>query len=666
MIKEFELNKYQLKAVNNEDKACLVNASVGSGKTSVLIAKIKKIICEKSVDLDKIVILTFTNKAANEIKERLASELGERIIELKYCGTFHSVALAMMENEFDIKELGFTRSPQVIEPYEEAELAQIIIEKSKYNIKYLNKIDKRIQLARSGKYMYANMKNKDDIISLMQEITSEKVAQNKLSFDDIIDHIVELTARRTFTSEYIIVDEFQDCDRQQLIFIDNMLGEKSKVFVVGDPSQIIYTWRGSKSNIFEEFSCKYNATELSLPLNYRSTQSILEVAKCVLPNNEKLEGVKDFGQKISIKKHFNAFYEASYLVQKVQELLEKGYEYKDISILYRLQKQSEQIEKIFEKNGIPFEVSLKKKINDVSVLKWFIKLIKCSINTDDISNMEYVLLDENYGVFSKKSEMRTELNKIGKSEVALVCKILNFEEWVNSKNCIDNIYEYFELNHLIRENSATFAEDKNNVTLLISKIIQYVKESDKSTFDSLTHFSNSAALYGIDVLFDKENISANKVKLNTIHASKGLEYKCVFIIGANYGSIPMRGKTSADEDEEKRLFFVAITRAKEMLEISYYTSPDDSRMIGGRSHFLSYIPARLVRDDIKKIDTQHIRNMVKEIAVNIAEEPKVKRCRHVKYGEGNIISSDDEVTIVNFDNYGEKSFVTMFYEVEEL
>ena len=666
MTEVMQLNKYQIDAVENDDRACLVNASVGSGKTSVLIAKIKRIINNKLASLDKIVILTFTNKAATEIRNRLKEEIGDLIDELKYCGTFHSVALAMIENEFDIKELGFANSPQVIEQNEQVEIAESIILEKKYNIKYKNKIAKRIELARDGKHMYANMKNSDDIVKIIQDITAEKIKQNKISFDDIIDDIVKLTASKTFIADYVIVDEFQDCDSQQLLFINNIVNENSKLFAVGDPSQIIYSWRGSKSNVFDQFINTYNATQLSLPLNYRSTQVILEVAKSVLKNNDKLVGVKDFGQKINIKEHYNQFYESEYLANKIKQLASDGYKYSDISILYRLQKQSIQIEKMFDKYNIPYEVSLKKKISDIPVLKWFLKLLKCCINVEDVISMHYVLLDTDYGVFESKKTMKNKLLEKENCDTKLICDIMNFKKWINENNDFSEVYAFFDLNKLLKLNSATLNEDKNYVCLIIEKINSYISDSELSTFESLKAFVNSVALYGIDVLFDKENSETDCVKLTTMHAAKGLEFKCVFIIGANFGSIPMRGKTAEDDEEEKRLFFVAITRAKEVLEISYYTSPSDSRMVGGRSHYLSYIPRQLISGKSVSNKSGNIKEMIKEIKANVDVGKKAKRCRHIKYGEGDIISQNDDLTVVNFDNYGEKTFVTMFYEVEEI
>lgn len=554
-----ELNEYQKAAVLDESPVCLVRANVGSGKTTVLIEKIRYFHEKKGVPLERMTILTFTNKAADEIGQRL-QESGNNI------GTFHSVAFHLLQEELPLEELGYANEFEVCLPEEELQLAEQLIAEQKLKIKYKNRLQKRLEEF----YAKGKTKNyKDDFLKLAELLTKEKKRQNKMSYEDLLKNTVLLLKRHPEFKRpaWIIIDEIQDCDERQLEMIQELKGPETRIFAVGDPNQVIYSWRGSVFNIFYRLKALYQAKELSLPVNYRSSGTILKAAARFQETGMALEGTREQGEKITIRNHYDPFQEALYLADKIKGMHAKGVPYEEIAIFYRLQSQSETLKKVFEE-----------------------KKVSC---------------------------------------------------WVSQK------------------------------------------EDGQENTEKLE----------------------NAVNLMTLHASKGLEFSHVFIIGVNNGLIPLNPKKEAEEEEERRLFYVGLTRAKESLELSYYTS-SGPRVLPGPGRYLSYFPESLVnrtsalemRD--RKEAAEHLQNLkrmiLEERENTFSSEPELaeaqkaegeesykeadltgenlrtetsfasRRVSHLKYGQGSVVSEDENTITVNFDDYGEKELLKAFSMLEEL
>ena len=554
-----ELNEYQKAAVLDESPVCLVRANVGSGKTTVLIEKIRYCHEKKGVPLDRMTILTFTNKAADEIGQRL-QESGNNI------GTFHSVAFHLLQEELPLEELGYAKEFEVCLPEEELQLAEQLIAEQKLKIKYKNRLQKRLE------EFYAKGKTKDykdDFLKLAELLTKEKKRQNKMSYEDLLKNTVLLLKRHPEFKRpaWIIIDEIQDCDERQLEMIQELKGPETRIFAVGDPNQVIYSWRGSVFNIFYRLKALYQSKELSLPVNYRSSGTILKAAARFQETGMALEGTREQGEKITIRNHYDPFQEALYLADKIKGMHAKGVPYEEIAIFYRLQSQSETLKKVFEEEKV-----------------------SC---------------------------------------------------WVSQK------------------------------------------EDGQENTEKLE----------------------NAVNLMTLHASKGLEFSHVFIIGVNNGLIPLNPKKEAEEEEERRLFYVGLTRAKESLELSYYTS-SGPRVLPGPGRYLSYFPESLVnrtsalemRD--RKEAAEHLQNLkrmiLEERENTFSSEPELaeaqkaegeeiykeadltgenlrtetsfasRRVSHLKYGQGSVVSEDENTITVNFDDYGEKELLKAFSMLEEL
>lgn len=670
-----KLNDYQMQAVFDISPTCLVNASVGSGKTTVLIAKVFYLYMHKNIPLEDMVVLTFTNKAANEIKARmLVSDDSLSDEKMPYFGTFHSVALKMLKTILPINHLGYAPDFSVIDPDEETDMARQLITEHSLEIKYQTKLNARIEKAKQGKEIYGIMKSPDDIHLLMNLLEDEKRRQNQLDFDDLIEKATMLLGVVSYRPKWIIVDEFQDSDEQQLGFIRAMRGQSTQIFAVGDPNQVIYTWRGSKKNVFALFETEMKARVLSLPVNYRSCANVLEAAKCFIGNGNKLEGVRENGNRVIIRKHLDAFNESQYLVERVLEIVSKGNKFCDIAVLYRMQSQSGVLEDTFQRAKIPFCVSLKKTLQDIPVLGWLLKVLRFCLNPQDTNSALLALTNTRYGEHLSIFQARTIIRHSDEKASLLYESMLNFSGMKDLFLTVEDIITFLDIDQWIRPTSADFPRDRQYINIFFSYIREYACEKQLTIYDALKEYLDSAMLYGLNFLNDSQAKTENKVQLMTLHAAKGLEFKYVFIIGANQGIIPMRSEKPEEEEEERRLFFVGITRAKDQLELSYYSNPGFSYASPYPSHYLSMIPPHLTerhdQGDQGTQSLQELRRKVLENRENGSEKTtensaiKYRKASHDKYGDGVVINESDDTIVVSFEGYGEKEFMKIFGEVE--
>ena len=394
-----ELNDYQKTAVLDEHNACLGRANVGSGKTTVLIEKIRYLHQQKKIPLENMIVLTFTNKAAGEIKNRLKIQNIEENPSSLFYGTFHGIALKLLQEVLPLEELGYTKDFQVCLPEEELELANQLIHQHTLRIKYKNRLRKRLD----HKYRSATSRQpgyQDDFPKLVTLLTEEKRKQNKMSYEDLLQCTTKLLKdhpQQLLQLKWIIIDEVQDCDELQFELIRQLKRPEVGLFAVGDPNQVIYSWRGSMFNIFYKFRELYHAEELSLPVNYRSSQTILAVSRRFQESGDSLTGVQEEGEKISVKNHYDPFQEAEYLAEKILALHERGVPLEEVAVFYRLQSQSEILSKVLEKHQIPYEISQKKIIQDIPVLAWFLHILRFLSNHEDLTSGTYVLCDKTFG-----------------------------------------------------------------------------------------------------------------------------------------------------------------------------------------------------------------------------------------------------------------------------
>lgn len=794
-----KLNEYQRAAVEDLSPACMVKANVGSGKTTVLVSKVQFLHEVQQVPYENMVVLTFTNKAANEIQERLGiAGTPEHVQSEGNFGTFHSVAMNLlkgrlaellekkeeMESGMDLvsgSDIGWNREFSVIDPDEELELAEELISEYGLKIKYKNRLKKRLEEEADAFFQgHRNSRYQDDLYRLFPLLIEEKKRQNKMSFSDLIRVCTELLQKMKEQEPvqganwpaWILVDEVQDSDRQQMEFLLAMKKEETKFFAVGDPNQVIYSWRGGTETMFYEMKHQFQARELSMPVNYRSSAEILEAASRFMQNGGALTGSRSTGDKITVRNHYDPFQEAVYLAGRVKELHAAGFSYREMAVFYRKQNQSEVIEKVFVREEIPFSVSLRKNVKDIPVLDWIIRVLKFSCNEEDVFSGESALMDKVYGegktkkaakkiveerrfavstlydrmcgyktIFNKEnvdnSFRNREMDSVNE-QISLFEQVSLFDQMVMKEDFLieqkagrsankdidnkeektrkyseeeDRWYRYFSLDEYLHPTSSSYKEDREMVHWLFERIFDGCKKNGWSLYKATSEYLKSAALYGVQVSEKEEGRDA--VRLMTLHASKGLEFSHVFLIGVNQGMIPLPGKTPEAEEEERRLFFVGMTRAKDSLELSYYTNPGQPGVLGGPGWYLKMLPGHLLDwpenrgEEEKRNHLQSLRRAVEEKRKNVQGEEKdpmvleknsyeqqpeektedletplgfrreeavevkqidsqealmeeKRQARHPKYGTGTVVSEDEMMVEVEFENYGKKQFVKAF------
>ena len=335
------LNPYQMTAVLDESPACVVNANVGSGKTTVLIAKILYLYQVKQIQPEEMIVLTFTNKAADEIKERLIAkekflkkEKNDEEPRLDGFGTFHSVALWMLREKLEVEKAGWRKDFTVMAPDEEEDLALTLTAEYGLKIKYKNRLKKRLEQEYQW-YLEGRPipRYKDDLFKLYPIIESEKKKQNKMTFSDLLRvSTLLLKGQDAFIPKWIIVDEVQDSDKMQMEFLEALKGRETKLFAVGDPNQVIYSWRGTGENMFFLLKHRFEAKEYSLPVNYRSNALILGAANRFLQFGSQIRASREKGEKIEIVNYYDPFQEAEELALRIRELKEQGLTYREMAV----------------------------------------------------------------------------------------------------------------------------------------------------------------------------------------------------------------------------------------------------------------------------------------------------------------------------------------------
>lgn len=449
---------------------------------------------------------------------------------------------------------------------------------------------------------------------------------------------------------------------------------------------------------------RFEAKELSLPVNYRSSASILEAANRFLQSGTGIQSSREAGNKIRVKNHYDPFQEAQYLAEQIRNLHAQGREYGGIAVFYRLQRQSEILENVFDRYEIPYEVSVKKTIRDIPVLDWLIKMLRFSVNPADEQTGIAVLADPLYGEKCTRAKAKKVVSEEKRESFLLYQRMLEFTEqegWKQRKRFggtelpeAAEIFSYFGLEEALHPTASSYQEDERLVLRFLERLCRYCREKGVGLVDGTREFVNRSALYGVNLLSgdgepdgngDGHLASADTVKLMTLHASKGLEFETVFLIGMNQGLIPLRSQSFEQEEEERRLFFVGITRAKDELELSYYTNPGEPGVSGEYSRYLRMLPPHLLEwEEIRSEEEKrsNLRQLRREVQEKIrekrgtgkAEEEKqeqgqeqekaaVKHARHPKYGEGILISEDEMMVEVEFAGYGRKQFLKAFGEV---
>ncbi len=681
------LNNQQLKATTTTSKYVRVVAGAGSGKTRVLTSRIVFLIREFGIDPKKILAITFTNKAANEMKQRVQRHLDGTSLGA-HISTIHSFGVRFLRSE--IQRVNYPNNFQILDVDDQkailSEAYQLYdISKKDYNVNvtldYIsnNKVagisyQKALDKAYSPYF---------EVLAKIYKYYMERCQQMYgLDFDDLLlftnkilkqfPHVRDKWQKRF---EYILVDEFQDIDNVQYEMIELLCNESTSVFVVGDPDQTIYSWRGANINIIMDFEKNFKPTEtIYLNQNYRSTQNILNGANSLIAyNKNRLE--KDLftenslGQKIV---HFTASddeLEAEYVVSQILDLEKNGVEYNDIAILYRSSYLSRAIEKQLMNVKIPYILYGGVRFYDRAEIKDMLSYLRMLTTQDDLSFKRIVNAPKR-GIGKKtvddlfdiaRSNRMKMIDAIDLFEGPARKKLQAFKEmvidWNNRAKTMD-VEAIFQM--LFEESDYRFtlelskdpydAERLENIKELMNDIVTYKNQNPETTLDD---YLNNVTLY-TDIQADK---SGRFVSLMTIHAAKGLEFDNVFLIGMSEYVFPS-GKTLEEGitglEEERRLAYVAYTRAKKRLYLtdnrgySFATgmSKETSRFVNEIDE--QYVERIGYSSNVSYKETEKIFNP--DVSFTITKKSNIKTkykptdiVVHDYFGEGEVISVENNL-----------------------
>lgn len=613
------LNKEQYEAVINVEGAVLILAGAGSGKTRVLTYRIAHMINDLKIYPSKILAITFTNKAAGEMKDRVRSLVGNEVDNM-WVSTFHSSCVRILRRE--IEKLGYNKNFAIYDSYDQKSLIKQCMAELNINEKditdreIINKIgeqkDNLISPVRFKKENESNYRlNKIADVYLMYQKKLKN--SNALDFDDLIYKTVELFNNNLDVLEfyqrkfkYIMVDEYQDTNKSQYEFIKLLADASKNICVVGDDDQCIYAWRGADIRNILEFEKDYpNAKVIKLEENYRSKANILNAANNVIKNNQNrkskaLRTESENGEKIKIYRAYSDIDEGMFIASEIKKLVKgEQRQFRDFAILYRTNAQSRIFEDTFIKNDIPYRIigglkfydrkeikdilSYLKLINnpmdDVS-LKRIINIPKRNIGETTVEKLQNVansmeeciysvLLDVEM-VPSLSSRAVSSINKF----VSLLNSFIRRRDEIPVSKLIEEILESTSyLNDLKNSKNADDISRVENLKELVSAAVEFENTSDEKTLSS---FLEKVALVSDIDNFDEK---ADTVVLMTVHSAKGLEFPVVFMAGMENGIFPGTQSLSDFEEmeESRRLCYVGITRAKEKL---YMTSAESRRVFG--------------------------------------------------------------------------------------
>ena len=709
------MNENQLKAILKTQGAVMVIAGAGSGKTRVLTNRIAYLIAEKNVLESNILAITFTNKAAKEMKERVYSLVGETSKYI-WINTFHSMCVRILRQHIDL--LGYNKNFTILDTSEQKIIIKNIVKELNLSEDSYqpNNILKIISNSKNSmisvnemkaQARFGFMKNVAEIYEYYQKYLKKN---SVLDFDDLMLKTIvlfekhpEVLAIYQNKFEYIHVDEYQDTNVIQYKLIKILSEVHKNICIVGDDDQSIYSWRGACSDNIINFEKDYEDVEvIFLDQNYRSNSTILDAANAVIKNNtdrkdKALWSENKGGDKITVYAATNDKDETDDIAKKILDLKAQGVDYKDIAILYRANYLSRSMENSCMVFGIPYKLigSLKflqrQEIrdllaymnvivnkNDEFSLRRIINVPKRGIGASSMAKIDNYA--EQYGLSLFEALKNIDMIGVSKKIITnihlltqLIEKYSQTEQY-SIEDLIVGIYKDSGYESMLKESADAYAESRiENISELVSSAKQF-----SSMNDNLIDFISEMSLTS-DA--DDEN-EDDSVVLSTVHAAKGLEYRVVFIMGLEENLFPSIRDAESSEDErnkmeeERRLAYVAITRAKEKLFMSYANRRMQFGSIKNnkRSRFLDEVPNKLMHfesgfgataNDSGESQLESVTKFISRLSpkIKIADKPKTDvRTNYVvgdivvhkKFGEGKVLSIEKDSVKVDFEKVGPK------------
>ena len=734
------LNKEQFEGVTSKEQYLRVVAGAGSGKTRVLTYRIANLILNENVPPYMIMAVTFTNKAAREIKERVVSLIGDA--RGLFLGTIHSWCARFLR--YEARYIDYPDNFTILD-----EEDQLNIMKSIFVEKGLPKSDPNIKGClewiggkKTNGFQYEDIKDEQYHSALMNDykecfrLYTEILRERKsLDFDDLLLKTIEILEdesngvrnRYSRYSGHILVDEFQDINDVQFKLISLLMNQETSLYVVGDPDQTIYTWRGANHRLIldlednlKPINKNAKVTTIVLNRNYRSTKSILNCANNLIAFNKErvkkdLFSYQDEGEPVSFFNARTVKEEAFKVVNTIQELHnKKGVKYSDIAVLYRANYLSREIESQLGMYRIPYRVFGGLKFYQRKEIKDLIAYFKLIVNPFDDTSFERIVNVPKRGIGPTSLEkLAKEANNIGQTEFIYLKENINScpltakqkASWVGALSAMEKVKKAIELNerkiaalleefvdsigyfkYLIDEEE-NYEDRIDNIKELISYADAFLQEDENAKFED---FVNNAMLQSAQ---DDVN-DGNYVSLMTVHTAKGLEYDHVFVYGMSQGVFPSNRAISESKlglEEERRLAYVAFTRAKLRLYVSsnqdysyvlqqplspsifvkesgiYKDVFEDKYRIGHTNSSYYNKPYNKPQGFVKKDISP--KTVIDTSKTNGVTNWKIgDRIEHVTFGKGTVTQIIDKLIVIQFDNttFGKKTFLGSHISIKRI
>ena len=712
------LNDVQRQAVQHTNGPLLILSGAGSGKTRVITHRIAYLIKNHDISPFRILAVTFTNKAAKEMKHRLDALVEEGVSQSLWVATFHATCARILRR--DIEKLGtragsesvplsgghaYTRDFTIFDTGEQATLVKDVLRQLNYSDKQYNPRAILSHISRAKNESIPPRTYEKIAEGYFERIVAEVYAlyqdtlrlNNALDFDDLLLFAVELLSenpeiRQYYQNrfEYILVDEYQDTNRCQYELVHLLTGTKQNICVVGDDDQSIYAFRGADIRNILDFENDYpNTCVLRLEQNYRSTQNILDAAWGVIHNNRERKAKKlwtknDIGELVTCYEAMDENDEAGYVGTKIEDWHAEGINYKDFAIFYRTNAQSRIFEEALRTANIPYQIVGGVGFYDRMEVKDLLAYLRVMCNPSDSMSLRRIINVPSRGIgsttlqrlidFAVKEDITlfnaiqrvgeiSTINRGLQAKVRRFAKIFDdLDATVMPADALDYILkETGYLKNLESQNTIEAQNRVENIEELINAVIEYESNEPEPTLSD--YLENVALTADIDAM---ETDSTDMVALMTLHSAKGLEFPFVFIVGMEEGYLPHKRSideaTEAAIEEERRLCYVGITRTMEQLYLSHATERRMFRqtVYPDPSRFISEIPEHLIRhvDRYRSpfSETENLYEVVsEEDSLDYAVDQVVL---HPEFGRGKITkvseTGQDVYVTVRFSRAGTK------------
>ncbi len=675
-----ELNNEQKEAVIYNSGPLLIIAGAGAGKTKTLTTKIAYLIEEELAKPTEILAITFTNKAAKEMKDRLYGMLTDISSRIQV-STFHSFGVKLLRENYEA--LGYDKNFLIMDSDDSLSVIKRILKDLNYDPKYYNPRAIRNKISScKNEMMTPNMYEKyavgeyDKVVLEVYQKYEEKLkANNSVDFDDLLILPIKLFEENESILnkyqdiyKYILIDEYQDTNEAQYILTKKLSLKYKNITVVGDDSQSIYSFRGANYKNILNFEKDYtNAKTILLEENYRSTSNILDAANEVIKNNKqrkdkKLWTSKTGGSLIKYYRSFNERDEAQYVIRKIKELIKQDVEYKDMAILYRTNAQSRVLEEELLKENFPYKVVGSFYFYSRKEIKDLIAYLRVIHNSKDNVSLLRTINTPKRGIGLKTIEnltVKADANNTSIYDAITSSKEFEYKKIIEQLKSIKDELTLTELIDKVLDASGMRQELENEKTLeseIRLENLEEFKSITKSFEEKEGVVSLEEFLLEISLVSDVEEYKndPNRISLMTIHSVKGLEYDNVFVVGMEEGIFPHVNSLmeNSEIEEERRLCYVAITRAKKELHLINARTRTlfGKEQVNPVSRFIAEIPKELLETNVKEevsIASQKI-NVSKNFRVEEVEYKVNDFVYHDTFGTGKVMEVTNTLVTVAF------------------